>query len=65
MQRQARSTLQCRPEVAALKTQDEVNEVQSSQVCIGGAGEKKHVDDCRLLIKPIANGSSRRKCRWE
>jgi hypothetical protein len=55
LQRQARSTLQCRPEVA-LQTQDETNGVQSSQV--GDEGEKIHVENCRFLVKPIA---SRRK----
>jgi hypothetical protein len=51
--KQARSTaLQCGPGVVALQTQDEINDVQSSQV--GDGGKKRHVENCRLLMKPIA-----------
>jgi hypothetical protein len=42
--------LQCRPEVA-LQTQDETNDVQSSQV--GDEGEKRHVEHCRLLVNQL------------
>jgi hypothetical protein len=57
-QRQARSTLQRRPEVA-LQTQDETNDVQSSQV--GDEGEKKTCSKLPSLVKPIASRRNRRR----
>jgi hypothetical protein len=37
----------------ALQTQDETSDVQSSQV--GDEGEKKHIGNFRLLMKPNAD----------